>query len=50
MVYQYELGLIDDVSMARTTAMIHLNFDRWVEFDLNPSQRVSNWHQQHSRA
>ena len=48
MVYQYELGLVDDVSMARTTEMIRRNFDRWVELDLNPPQRVSNWHQQHS--
>jgi hypothetical protein len=50
MVYQYELGFVDDVSMARTTEMIRRNFDRWVELDLNPPQRVSNWHQQHSQA
>lgn len=48
MVYQYDLGLVDDVSMARTTDMIRRNFDRWVELDLSPPQRVSNWHQQHS--
>ena len=50
MVYQYELGFVDDVSMARTTEMIRRNFDRWVELDLNPPERVSNWHQQHSQA
>ena len=50
MVYQYELGLVDDVTMAITTAMIHRNFDKWVALDLNPSQRARNWHQQHSRA
>jgi len=48
-VYQYELGLVDDVSMERTTNLIHRYFDRWVELDLDPPQRVSNWHQQHSR-
>jgi len=48
MVYQYELGLIDDVSIARTTGMIHRNFDRWVKFNLDPPERVIRWHQQHS--
>lgn len=49
MVYQYELGLVDELSMARTTDMIKRNYDRWVELELNPPPRVSNWHQQHSQ-
>ena len=49
MVYQYELGLVDDVSMARTTNMISQNIQRWVELGLNPPERVRNWHQQYSQ-
>jgi hypothetical protein len=49
MVYQYELGLVDELSMARTTDMIQRNYDRWVELELNPPPRVRNWHQQHSQ-
>ena len=49
MVYQYELGLVDDVTMARTSNMIRQNFDRWVGLGLDPPERISNWHQQYSR-